>query len=144
MQHPFQSHHVVVHNQIFYRKFLLLIDYLVLHLYLFLHIVQLQLSFYLQDLISEKRKLEIEPEANKKRLSQIDKELEKLSERREANLEIIAKGDEKLKEIDEARNNLADKKITITITYNNHPSLDAIHNYAEKLKKTIDSKMPAS
>ena len=37
-----------------------------------------------------------------------------------------------------------DKKITITITYNNHPSPDAIHNYAEKLKKTIDSKMPAS
>jgi hypothetical protein len=37
-----------------------------------------------------------------------------------------------------------DKKITITITYNNNPSQDAIHNYAEKLKKTIDSKMPAS
>ena len=37
-----------------------------------------------------------------------------------------------------------DKKITITITYNNEPSKEAIHNYAEKLKKTIDSKMPAS
>ena len=37
-----------------------------------------------------------------------------------------------------------DKKITITITYNNHPSQDAISNYAKKLKKTIDIKMPAS
>ena len=37
-----------------------------------------------------------------------------------------------------------DKNITITITYNNHPSQEAIKNYAEKLKKTIDSKMPAS
>jgi hypothetical protein len=37
-----------------------------------------------------------------------------------------------------------DKKLTITITYNNEPSDDAIRNYAEKLKKTIDSKMPAS
>jgi hypothetical protein len=32
-------------------------------------------------------------------------------------------------------------KITITITYNNAPSDDAIRNYANKLKKTIDSKM---
>ena len=37
-----------------------------------------------------------------------------------------------------------DKKLTITITYNNHPSQEAIQNYAEKLKKTIDSKMPTS
>lgn len=37
-----------------------------------------------------------------------------------------------------------DKKITITITYTNHPSPEAIKNYAEKLKKTIDIKMPAS
>jgi hypothetical protein len=37
-----------------------------------------------------------------------------------------------------------EKKITITIIYNNHPSQEAIHNYAEKLKKTIDIKMPAS
>ena len=37
-----------------------------------------------------------------------------------------------------------DKKITITITYTNEPSKDAIRNYAEKLKKTIDIKMPAS
>jgi hypothetical protein len=34
-----------------------------------------------------------------------------------------------------------DGKITITITYNNKPSEDAIRNYAHKLKKTIDSKM---
>lgn len=37
-----------------------------------------------------------------------------------------------------------DKKITITITYNNHPSNDAISNYAKKLKKIIDSKVIAS
>ena len=37
-----------------------------------------------------------------------------------------------------------DKKITITITYTNEPSKDSIHIYAEKLKKTIDSKMTAS
>jgi hypothetical protein len=37
-----------------------------------------------------------------------------------------------------------DKKITITITYNNCPSQEAIRNYAEKLKKTIDSKISAS
>lgn len=37
-----------------------------------------------------------------------------------------------------------DKKNTITITYNNHPSQDAIREYAQKLKKTIDSKMHAS
>lgn len=30
--------------------------------------------------------------------------------------------------------------ITVTITYNNEPSADAIKNYAQKLKKTIDSK----
>ena len=33
-----------------------------------------------------------------------------------------------------------DNKMTITITYNNEPSSDAIKNYAQKLKKTIDSK----
>ena len=37
-----------------------------------------------------------------------------------------------------------DKKLTITITYNNQPSSEAIRNYAEKLKKTIDSKTLAS
>ena len=37
-----------------------------------------------------------------------------------------------------------DKKLTITITYNNKPSKEAIHNYAEKLKNTIDSKIQAS
>ena len=37
-----------------------------------------------------------------------------------------------------------DKNVTITITYTNHPSQDAIKNYVEKLKKTIDSKMQAS
>ena len=37
-----------------------------------------------------------------------------------------------------------DKKLTITITYNNEPSKEAFRNYAEKLKKTIDSKMQAS
>lgn len=37
-----------------------------------------------------------------------------------------------------------DKKLTITITYNNKPSDEAIHNYAQKLKKIIDSKMQAS
>lgn len=37
-----------------------------------------------------------------------------------------------------------DKNITITITYKNKPSKDAIQNYAEKLKKIIDSKMQAS
>ena len=34
-----------------------------------------------------------------------------------------------------------DGKITITITYNNQPSEDALRNYSHKLKKTIDSKM---
>ena len=34
-----------------------------------------------------------------------------------------------------------DKNITISITYNNEPSNDAIKNYAEKLKSIIDSKM---
>lgn len=34
-----------------------------------------------------------------------------------------------------------DGKITITITYNNAPSEEAIRNYAHKLKKTIDSKV---
>ena len=33
-----------------------------------------------------------------------------------------------------------DGKITITITYNNQPSEEAIKQYAHKLKKTIDSK----
>jgi len=37
-----------------------------------------------------------------------------------------------------------DNKITITITYNNAPSQDAIRQYAKKLKQTIDSKMIAS
>lgn len=32
------------------------------------------------------------------------------------------------------------KNITVTITYNNEPSSKAIKNYAQKLKKTIDSK----
>lgn len=32
------------------------------------------------------------------------------------------------------------KNITVTVTYNNEPSPDAIKNYAQKLKKTIDSK----
>jgi hypothetical protein len=36
-----------------------------------------------------------------------------------------------------------DKKLTITITYNNEPSNDAIKTYAEKLKRTIDSKVTA-
>lgn len=30
--------------------------------------------------------------------------------------------------------------ITVTITYTNEPSSDALKNYAQKLKKTIDSK----
>jgi hypothetical protein len=34
-----------------------------------------------------------------------------------------------------------DKKLTITITYNNAPSEAAIKQYAHKLKKTIDSKI---
>lgn len=36
-----------------------------------------------------------------------------------------------------------DQNITITITYSNQPSKDAIHNYAEKLKQIIDGKMMA-
>jgi hypothetical protein len=36
-----------------------------------------------------------------------------------------------------------DKNLTITITYNNKPSNEAIRVYAEKLKKIVDSKMPA-
>jgi hypothetical protein len=36
------------------------------------------------------------------------------------------------------------KQITITITYSNKPSQEALHHYAEKLKKIIDSKMIAS
>lgn len=35
-----------------------------------------------------------------------------------------------------------DKKITITITYNNKPSDEAIRDYAHKLKNIIDAKMP--
>jgi hypothetical protein len=35
---------------------------------------------------------------------------------------------------------IQDNKITITITYNNHPSTEAIKQFANKLKKTIDSK----
>jgi hypothetical protein len=37
-----------------------------------------------------------------------------------------------------------DKNLIITITYNNKPSDEAIYNYAQKLKKIIDSKMQAS
>jgi hypothetical protein len=37
-----------------------------------------------------------------------------------------------------------DKKLTITITYNNNPSDDAIKQYAKTLKKIIDSKVIAS
>lgn len=37
-----------------------------------------------------------------------------------------------------------DRKLTITITYNNHPSDDAIKQYAQTMKKIIDSKMIAS
>lgn len=37
-----------------------------------------------------------------------------------------------------------DKKNTITITYTNAPSKEAIREYANKLKQTIDSKMIAS
>lgn len=33
--------------------------------------------------------------------------------------------------------------MTITITYNNAPSADAIQNYAKKLKQIVDSKMNA-
>jgi hypothetical protein len=36
-----------------------------------------------------------------------------------------------------------DKNITITITYNNNPSNDAIKDYAHKLKQIVDSKMIA-
>lgn len=35
-------------------------------------------------------------------------------------------------------------KLTITITYSNTPSKEAIREYANKLKQTIDSKMMAS
>lgn len=37
-----------------------------------------------------------------------------------------------------------DKKITITVTYNNTPSDNAIKQYAQTLKKIIDSKVIAS
>lgn len=36
-----------------------------------------------------------------------------------------------------------DKNITITITYNNKPSNDAIRDYAQKLKRIIDGKLIA-
>ena len=36
-----------------------------------------------------------------------------------------------------------DKKLTITITYNNQPTDDAIRNYAQKLKQIIDGKLIA-
>lgn len=36
-----------------------------------------------------------------------------------------------------------DKNITITITYNNTPSNDAVRDYAKKLKQIVDSKMIA-
>ena len=37
-----------------------------------------------------------------------------------------------------------DKQLTIIITYSNEPSNDAIKQYANKLKKIIDSKVIAS
>ena len=37
-----------------------------------------------------------------------------------------------------------DKKLTITVTYNNNPSDNSIKHYAQTLKKIIDSKMIAS
>ena len=37
-----------------------------------------------------------------------------------------------------------DKKLTITITYTNHPSEEAIKQYAQTMKKIIDSKVIAS
>ena len=37
-----------------------------------------------------------------------------------------------------------DNKLTITVTYNNTPSDDAIKQYANTIKKIIDSKMIAS
>ena len=37
-----------------------------------------------------------------------------------------------------------DGKITVTITYTNEPSQKAIQNFANKLKNTIDIKVPAS
>jgi len=37
-----------------------------------------------------------------------------------------------------------DKKLTITVTYNNHPSDAAIKQYAQTIKKIIDSKVIAS
>lgn len=36
-----------------------------------------------------------------------------------------------------------DKKLTITITYVNSPSDNAINDYANKLKQIVDSKMIA-
>ena len=36
-----------------------------------------------------------------------------------------------------------DKNITITITYNNNPSSEAIKHYAQKLKQTVDGKLIA-
>ena len=36
-----------------------------------------------------------------------------------------------------------DGKITITITYTNEPSQKAIQNFANKLKNTLDIKVPA-
>ena len=36
-----------------------------------------------------------------------------------------------------------DKKLTITITYSNSPSDNAIKDYANKLKQIVDSKMIA-
>lgn len=71
----------------------------------------------IQELINEKRQLEIEPEANTKRLKEIESEIEKLTERRESNLEIIARGDEKLAEIKAMEEELEDKHITITTEY---------------------------
>lgn len=37
-----------------------------------------------------------------------------------------------------------DKKLTITIIYNNNPSDESIKQYAQTLKKIIDSKVIAS
>jgi hypothetical protein len=36
-----------------------------------------------------------------------------------------------------------DKNITITITYNNKPSNEAVRDYAQKLKRIIDGKLIA-
>jgi hypothetical protein len=40
----------------------------------------------------------------------------------------------------ETKTKVYPNNITVTITYNNEPSKESIKAYAEKLKKTIDSK----